>query len=259
MVASVLLKGMNPGNGTPFGAVRLPSTGSELRASAGDSFMLNDRWDSDTQASDRAMEEFYDPWYDRMEAANSGFDRTSIYNQSARWFNEPSPSLGNRIAYNKLEAKHAYMADQAEKMGEAFPDFEGLYNQAGKRGLEIASTAYEKFLMDMQYTQSTSPRLQAAAGSVGPAITDPLVLGSIAVTLPLGISVIAARTIAMEAGIAALTEIPIQAQRSDWYRKQGRELTTDEMVLNIVLAAGTAGLIGGGVSKIYKWAGGTSG
>ena len=248
----------NTDNVTPFGAQRLPSTSEELRASAKESAYLNDRFDSSSIARDKGFDSIYTPFYDKIEAADPKFARDVTYSDYAKYFNEPSPTLGNRLAYSNEEAKHAYLADRAGSLDIEFPDFKTAYDDAHLKGLDLARDSYEQYMSDMAYTQAKSPRLQAALGAIGPTMTDPMVVGSIVATLPFGVTALALRAAAFEAGVATMAEIPIQIQRQRWYAEQGRELTTDEVMTNILLAAGTAGVIGGGVSKIYKMAGGTS-
>jgi hypothetical protein len=94
------------------------------------------------------------------------------------------------------------------------------------------------------------------AGNMGGAMTDPLLLGITLATLPLGPAAIPARaglqsvvlrTALMEGLIGIATEIPIQAEVSDFKHRIDSPFTLSDAVTNILFAGGGGFVLGGAI------------
>lgn len=242
-------------------AMRMASTMAEVSGASYDNFLWNDRANSEGFAYRQAYDEMVAPFFDQLEDDDPSFDRRDVYQRSKRFFSEPSTVLG-RPAINNQEATYAYLYSEAEKRGrlDTLPSWAEFDAAATKRSTEMATARAKTFEETMAaYGGSSAGAFWGAAvGAIPALVQDPVVIGATLASLPIAAVTSIPRMAMLEAAIGGLTEVPIQMAAQDWYEKQGRELTPQEMATNIGIAAAFGGVLGGLGAGAYRAFGGTN-
>ncbi|MHC4983874.1 MAG: hypothetical protein ACYTF6_12010, partial [Planctomycetota bacterium] len=222
-----------------------PATGAELRSTSFRSAMDNHRLNSRREMVSGVMDDIMKPLYDNVEASTGESD---LYNTARALGHRKMMGIGGAApeATNIEYAQYLAVREDMEKRGiENIPDWETVIAGAAAR----ANFSREEFEEDRLFNTSSAPGVQLMAGNAG-ALTfgDPIMLASIAATIPLGfgapLRMAAAETLA--AGIAA---VPREINVTAWQREIGQEYTTEDAVRAVI---GEMLVVGSGTYALTK-------
>ena len=234
-------------------AHRLPVDFSELVSSAFDNAMANNRFTSERSMLRETQDTQYEPILARAEAEIVGFDRMSVRQKAQQYYAmKKSKALGNRYARNDTEARYAAMADEFEPRGWEVP----LYSMTEEEAANSARQTFEQYQEDQNFAVTNSPKWAMFFGEIGAAFNDPAQLAAMIAATPIALTTRTIAAAGIEGAINVAIDMPLLLRQKEWYAKQGRELTNEEMAHQLVFSFGLGSAIGAGTSALYRAAGG---
>jgi hypothetical protein len=235
-------------------AARMPSQTADIVGSAFDDSMINNRSVSQMGAEREAFDEIFNPLFDRREARYPDYSRSDTLQEANQYYSlKKSDALGGRYARNDREARYAAIVAKS-KDADHIPTLDDVYDLAASK----AQSTRERAHMDMVYTVSESPRMAMFAGAAGASMADPVVLASIAGSVPVLLSRSILKVAGAEAFINASSEAVIQQGVAEWQKAQGVEYTADDRAAAVGMAGLIGAIFGGGMSVGYRAFGGAN-
>lgn len=238
---------------TPAGgvtpAMARPRTAGEIRDAAWDNAMLNLRSDSQHVATNRAMENAFTPLKDQMRKQDPEFSDSLIERKVQEQYVGANRGVGDYGSDTRL--RYEVMREFFSERGMAVPDYAEIEAEAAN----MANMARDEFQKAQTFAYTESPRMAAFAGMAGPLVTDPFSIMSFGLAAPMSTGRVLS-TMAVEGGIAAGVEVPIQAIVKNWHDQRGLEYTANEAALNVAISvlgsSGLAGTMAYGLSKLNR-------
>lgn len=233
---------------SPMVAEALPTTFGEINSSAYDHAQLNLLSNSKDISYNRAMDSILDPMFDDTEV-----DANTAAQKSVNYYNKPN-DVFSRPPENHTEARYLAARDELTKLGKEVPPWEAITTE----GARLANESIEDFQRASVYAMTDSPRMAAFLGAAGASVQDPLILASILLTMPLGLTTSALRAAAIEGAVSGVAEIGVQTKVKAWHDQRDKEYTMEDAALAVAFGTLLPAGIVGGVSKGYKLLGGTN-
>lgn len=233
-----------------FGAQRVPATTSGLISSAFDYAQLNLRFDSRRIAELNALDEIMQPYFTEIEQQSGERGLyASAQGKAHTFMGQENPYAQGQIidSFGLANYVSMYKALEGRVQGR-LPGWADVANRAA----ETSRISEEQFRQDSLYTVSRSPRMAAFIGMGGATVTDPLVMASIALSLPFGIGMTALRAAAFEGTIGLASELPIQQQVRAWHDERGMEYTNQQAAEAVMLATLLPAGVGAALSTGFR-------
>ena len=238
-------------------AQRAPAGFGDLVNSSWDNASYNLRYTSQMKAQRETLFNAIDPILDDLADRDASFKPNEQAQQAQKFYTlEKSPALGGRFARTFEEASYAaWSALVAERgLDNPFPTWADV--ESASRELAIGKR--ERFNEDMANAGTTSPRMAAFLGESGSIMTSPVGLMALAASAPVAIVARPLAALGMEAAISGGYEIATQPQIQSWLQSQGETYEDKDVLAAIMFGWLAGGVIGGGISSVYKRFGGVN-
>tara|TARA_R110002020_G_scaffold170207_4_gene359599 strand:- start:4673 stop:6886 length:2214 start_codon:yes stop_codon:yes gene_type:complete len=233
---------------TGFKADVFPATGRDLRRSSDHMTDLNFLSDSSQYAMRESINQNMDTLFDTPEGA------TKARQQAPTVFASNADELDGRQVYTDNEANYVAMARALRAEGKEPPTYDELRGMSA----EMARMSKAEFYKAEMYNVARSPKWSAFLGGAAATMTDPLVMASVALSVPIAAAAVPGRVALAEGVIGLATELPIQAKVMAWQKEIGDEYTAQDAILATMAGTFIPAGLGAGASALYRRMGGTN-